>query len=246
MNNQYMKHQVLDYVYKEELSGVKALLTKEYVKSSDRMQPLLDKHILDWTKKDFKQVKLLVYPDKGGDAEDFRTLNAFEEQLSKSINIRPLLDEGINNLKPSFHAMGLSFKAFDSLIDVARLIYNPHPDNAKKLESNIVYLYIIHSGFYDSTTVISSILDILYSTYTGEYHQAATQADSILNYMIFSAIAGVFEPSYIEFGYSVAVTAYSGYTAISNAYSFYQEYNSVNELDSEAIKAEAAGESAVH
>ncbi len=73
---------MVNYVYHEELSAFDTINNKAYIQSSTiPAVQLLQKDPLEWNKKDFKYIKTVVHPDKGGNSEDFPTIITFQKQV---------------------------------------------------------------------------------------------------------------------------------------------------------------------
>ncbi len=116
MQNSYIKYQLMNYAYHDELSAINAVLNKPYLQSSAifDVKALLQKHPLQWSDKDFKKIKLLVHPDKGGNDEDFRTVNDFQKQLGdKEQMYQNLLTKLIPDIQALIHKSNIGFKTID-------------------------------------------------------------------------------------------------------------------------------------
>jgi hypothetical protein len=158
MQNNYIKHQLINYVYHDELLAINGLITKPYIQSSEipAVQLLLQKHPSEWNKNDFKKIKLVVHPDKGGNDEDFRTINAFQEQLgNKEQMCQNLLSKVLPDIQIVIHKTTIGFKSFDTTVDAARLIYEPTLQNTNKAVLDCAYLYSMYQGINGVSAVIS-------------------------------------------------------------------------------------------
>jgi hypothetical protein len=83
----------------------------------------------------------------------------------------------------------------------------------------------MHYGFNGFSMAISAF-DSGYLTYQGEYLSAVQQLATTAFYMGLPKAMGYIGVPYLGFAYSTVMVTYSGYNAIANLYSFYNEYNS--------------------
>ena len=120
----------------------------------------------------------------------------------------------------------LGFRVLDTIVDTARLMHEPTIDHTKKLALDSAYLYSMYSGVNGYSAIITGP-DVLYQTYQGEYSQAFKQALASISYMAIPTMIGYAGIPYVGFIYGAGMTAYTGYSAITNAYAFYQEYGSI-------------------
>ncbi len=177
---------------------------------------------------DFRKLILLkLHPDKNPSNsdcnDDFVFVINLREELNKPFDVQKFIDEKIQSLQPLIYKANIGFKAFDTAIDVARLTYVPTADNAKKVLIDTTYIYSMYSGANDISIIINGV-DIAYKVYQGEYKQALAQSLTTVGYMLIPAAISFVAIPYIGFVYGATLAIYSGYGAISNAYSSYQEY----------------------
>ena len=175
----------------------------------------------------FKKVMLKLHPDKGGNTEDFIFAKNLQEKLNADLDIKEIIGKKIQTIKPFIYKVNMGFKVFDTALDTTRLICIPTTDNAKKVLIDSTYLYSMYSGINGITTIINGA-DIAYKVYKGEYSQALTQGLTTVGYMLIPAAISFVAIPYVGFIYGTTLTIYSGYGAITNAYSFYQEYYEEN------------------
>ncbi|MEI6187916.1 MAG: hypothetical protein WCP46_05385, partial [Alphaproteobacteria bacterium] len=228
MKNDYIKHQLINYVYHEELSAINTVINKLYIQSSTNpaVQLLLQKHPLQWSKKDFKNIKLVVHPDKGGEAEDFRTVNAFEEQVgNKDQMCQNLLSKVLPDIQALIYKSNIGFKVLDMVVDSSRLIYEPTLTNAKKVALDSTYLYSMYYGINSYSSIISAV-DVLQLAYQEEYIQALKQVATTIGYMALPSLLAYTAIPHLGLAYGIGMAGYTGYSAITNAYSFYLERTS--------------------
>jgi len=228
MQNNYIKHQLINYVYYDELSAIKAVINKPYIQLSaiSDVQSLLQKHPFQWSEKDFRKIKLVVHPDKGGNDEDFRTINAFQEQVGdKDQMYQNLLPKLLPNIQTVIHKTTIGFKSFDTTVDAARLIYEPTLQNTKKAVLDCAYLYSMYQGINGVSAVISGS-EAIYQIYQGEYTQALQTVATTIGYIALPSLLAYTAIPYLSLGYGIGMAAYTGYSAITNAYSFYLERTS--------------------
>ncbi|MCT4635303.1 MAG: tetratricopeptide repeat protein [Rickettsiales bacterium] len=178
------------------------------------------------TPSDFRKTVLLkLHPDKGGNPQDFIFVKGLQEKLSQEIDINQKLADKAQAVQPMLYKAGIVFKGLDTAVDTARLIYEPTIENVKKLAFDTSYLYGMYHGVNGYSSIVSAT-DILYKAYQGEYTQALKQLTTTASYMALPIIIESTGP-YLSFTYGAGITLYSGYIAITNLYSFYQEYGSV-------------------
>ena len=146
----------------------------------------------------------------------------FVAQLKEKLNL-PIGTKEIEYLQAIIYKTNIGFKVFDTIIDTARLIYTPTTANTKKVLIDTTYLYSIYSGVNGYSTIINGV-DVVYKVYQGEYNQALIQALTTAAYMLAPVAISFVAIPYAGFVYGATLTIYSGYGAITNAYSFYQEY----------------------
>jgi hypothetical protein len=228
MKNNYIKQQLINYVYHEELSAINIVINKPYIQLSAilAVQLLLQKHPLQWSKKDFKNIKLVVHPDKGGKAEDFRTVNAFQEQVGDKDQIyQNLLPKLLPNIQTIIHKSNIGFKVLDMVVDSGRLIYEPTLVNAKKVALDSTYLYSMYYGVNSYSSIISAV-DVLQLAYQEEYTQALKQASTTIAYMALPSLLAYTAIPQLGLAYGIGMATYTAYNAITNSYSFYLERSS--------------------
>ncbi len=177
-----------------------------------------------------KSVLLKFHPDKNsgkqGSNDDFTFVTNLREEINKPFDVQKYLDGKVKAIQPIIYKANIGFKAFDTAIDVTRLVYVPTIENTKKVLIDTTYLYNMFSGVNSFSVIINGI-DVSYKVYQGEYIQALTQTLKTTGYMLTPAAISFVAIPYVGFMYGATLTIYSGYSAINNAYSFYQEYNSV-------------------
>ena len=185
MKNNYLKRKLLNYVYQNELSPINTVINKRYIQLSDGLvvQSLLQKHPLEWSKNDFRKLKLIVHPDKDGNDEDFRTVNAFQGQISDNDRIyQNLLPQLLPIIQTVIRKTIIGFKVLDTAVDSGRLIYEPTLHNANKVVLDSSCLYSKYSGVNGFSAVISGSI-ALHQAYQGEYNQAFTTIATSISYM---------------------------------------------------------------
>jgi hypothetical protein len=178
-----------------------------------------------------KSVLFKLHPDKNPGIkdcnEDFVFVTTLREELNKPFYVQKLLNEKIQAIQPYIYKANIGLKVFDTAIDVTRLTYVPTAENAKKFLIDTTYLYSMYSGINSISTIINGA-DIACKVYQGEYSHALTQTLTTAGYMLVPAAISFVAIPYVGFVYGAALTVYSGYGAIANAYSFYQEYYEEN------------------
>ena len=177
---------------------------------------------------DFKKSVLLkLHPDKNlGNPDckdDFIFVTNLREELNKPFDIQKFINEKIQTIQSFIYKANIGFKVFDTAVDTTRLIYIPTADNAKKVLIDTTYLYSMYSGV-NGVSIIINGADVAYKAYHGEYNQALTQTLTTAGYMLIPAAISFATTPYFGFVYGATITIYSGYGAITNAYSLYQEY----------------------
>ena len=161
-------------------------------------------------------------PGNPGCNDDFSYVINLKEKLSKPLDSQAFI-----------YKANIGFKVFDAVIDTARLIKFPTIANAKNLLIDITYINSIYYGANGVSTIING-MDIVDKLYQGEYGKAIAQGLITTGSMLFPvAISFIATPPHIGFIYGAALTIYSGYSVITNAYSFYQEYMEIIELKEE-------------
>ena len=173
-----------------------------------------------------KSVLLTLHPDKGGNSNDFVFVNDLQKKFSTNLDINKLLTEQMQVIQPVIYKAGLCFKTLDNIVDAARLMHEPTIDHTKKLALDFAYLYGMYSGVNEYSAIITGA-DVLYQAYQGLYEQAIKQALVSAGYMTVPTMIAYAGIPYIGFAYGAGMTLYTGYSAITNAYSFYQEYGSI-------------------
>lgn len=178
-----------------------------------------------------KSVLLKLHPDKNpgkqGCNEDFIFVTNLREKLSKPFDIQKYVNNKVQAIQPIIHKANIGFKTFDTAIETARLMYIPTIDNAKKVLIDTTYLYSMSSGVNGISVIINGV-DVAYKTYQGEYNQALNKLATTGGYMALPSIlayTGILP--YVGFAYGALITAYTGYNAISNVYTLYKEYGTV-------------------
>ncbi len=181
LRNNYLKYPLLNYIYHEKLIPINQLLAKEYVKSNSAngMQVILQKHPYEWDKQDFRKIKLIVHPDKGGSAEDFRTLNDFETRMKNTDKIYENLLSKLSEEFPSFiRKINLYAKEVDVVTDLAKLYMKPSTEHAISTAYDSLMLC---NKFYTDSKLgyfipTAASVHILSNLYNGEYLKAGVVA----------------------------------------------------------------------
>lgn len=168
---------------------------------------------------DFRKVLLKLHPDKGGNPQDFIFVKDLQEKFSADLNIEKMLEDNIKLAQVFAHKTTFGFKILDSVVDSARLIYEPTLDNAKKLALDTTYIYSMQYGVNGYSSFIG-IIDMTYKAYQGEIGQAIMQGVTTIGYMAIPYVISFTKIPYIGFIYSSAMAIYTGYSAITNAHSF--------------------------
>jgi hypothetical protein len=226
MMNNYIRHKVLNYVYYNKLLAINSIINKHYIQSSDITQSVIQKHPLEWTKQDFKQIKLVVHPDKGGNDGDFSTVNAFQEQVVDRDELyQNFFSKLLPTIQTSIHKLNVGFKMLDTAVDSGRLIYEPTFRNANKVALDSTYLYSMYSGANGLCAVVTGS-EALYQTYLGEYTQAFQTIATTIAYMALPSLLAYTAIPHLGLAYGIGMAAYTGYSAITNSYSFYLERSS--------------------
>ena len=175
-----------------------------------------------------------MHPDKGGNAEDFRTLNSFEEQIGDLNQISQnfftkLIDSNLLLIKSLAYKASTICKVIDTGLDTARVIYFPTFDNAKKLALDSGYLCSTYVGFNFYSSIMGGG-EALYSLFQGDYYKSLNILGSTMGYMVLPTLISETGIPYLDVGYAVGMSIYSSYYTIVNVYSFYQEYNNADAL----------------
>ncbi|MEK6734066.1 MAG: hypothetical protein AABY27_03065, partial [Pseudomonadota bacterium] len=175
-----------------------------------------------------KSVLAKLHPDKNPGIkdcnDDFAFVSNLREEINRPFNIQELLYEKIQAIQPFISKANIGFKAIDTAVDVTRLIYIPTIDNAKVVLLDSTYIYSMYAGINSYSSIISGY-DILYKAYQGEYYQAIIQAKTTISYMLLPYMISYIGIPCVGFAYSAGIAVYTGYSAITNAYSFYNEYH---------------------
>jgi hypothetical protein len=128
------------------------------------------------------------------------------------------------------HKSNIGFKVLDTVIDSGRLIYEPTFQSAKKVAFDSTYLYSIYSGVNSFSIVITGS-EAIYQAYQGEYTHAFKTVSTTIAYMALPSLLAYTAIPYLGFAYGISMAIYTGYSAITNAYSFYLERSSDTESE---------------
>ena len=217
MKNEYIKGKILNYVYYEEVVGVNSVISKEYVQGSTNsgVQEVLKKHPFTWDKKDFKKLKLVVHPDKGGNAEDFRAINGFEDQIGKTERIYENIYQKLaEKLQPKVQKVSIYAKGADLGIDLAKVYLNPNIENSlNTIYDGIVLCNKVSPNVLGASVVmVTTPITSLYNLYQGDYEKAGIQGINGLSYYMLNS---KYLPGY-------GLHAYAGLNGITIAYDVYK------------------------
>jgi hypothetical protein len=83
----------------------------------------------------------------------------------------------------------------------------------------------MYQGINGVSAVISGS-EAIYQIYQGEYTQAFRTVVTAVGYMALPSLLAYTAIPYLSLVYGIGMAAYTGYSAITNAYSFYLERNS--------------------
>lgn len=173
-----------------------------------------------------KHVLLRLHPDKGGNAQDFVFVNELHEKLNKDLNLREIIDKRLHLVQPIVRKASTGFKVLDIVTDTIRLVCQPNFANAKKIAFDFSYLYSMYSGFNGYSLFLSGV-DSLYQCYQGKQNQAFKQIIATASYIALPTILSYSAIPYLGFAYGTVMAGFTGYHAITNTYSLYKEYNTV-------------------
>jgi hypothetical protein len=224
-------YQMLNYAYGDELVEINNLITKDYIRSSSRegAKILLNKYPLTWDKQDFKKIKLVVHPDKNGNAEDFRIINEFEKLSNGENNdlvysnlyhklaqkAEPLMQE-INSFAKE---VSLYTKGTDIVTDIAKMIIKPSVEHNVSLVRDFFMLYSKLSNNIDApllyiapaVTIFEVIQDLSKDNLTNEdYLKAGMKVIHGCSYLL--------NNNALPYGTSL----YLGVNALTAGYDLYQ------------------------
>jgi hypothetical protein len=217
MKNEYIKGKILNYVYYEEVVGVNSVIGKQYVQESTNngAQEVLQKHPFTWDKKDFKKLKLVVHPDKGGNAEDFRAINEFEDQIGKTERIyENIYNKLAEKLQPKIQKVSVYAKGADVGIDLAKVYLKPNVENVLNTIYDGIVLYnkVSPNVFGASVVMVTTPITSLYNLYQGDYEKAGIQGINGLSYYMLNS---KYLPGY-------GLHAYAGLNGITIVYDIYK------------------------
>jgi len=231
-----IKAYLLNYMYAKKMADIQLILSKEYILVSKviGLKEVLQKSPLQWNKKDFGILYKAVHPDKSGDNEDFVKIREFQDVLGNSMFTEEF-EKFIPSLQESIAQATLGFKIVDTATDGARLLYEPNFVHTKALVLDTTYLYSIYSGVNGYSSFITAA-DVSYKLYQGDYMEAMQHTASAAAYMALPSIVAATGIPYAGLFYSGSMLMYTGYSAMSNAYLFSQEFGS----DDFNMKSEAA------
>jgi len=123
----------------------------------------------------------------------------------------------------------MGFKMLDTVVDSVRFMHEPTVAHAKAVAFDSSYIYSMYYGVNSYVSVITTV-DVLYNAYHGEYRQAVKQAATTVGYMALSTTISYMGIQYLGFVYGATIVVYTVYSAVSNLYSLYQEYGSIEVL----------------
>lgn len=175
-----------------------------------------------------KSVLLKLHPDKNPNipeaSGDFAFVINLREEFIKPFDAEKFINDKIQTIHPLIYQANIGFKAADAFIDLISLIYTPTLGNARKALLDATSMYSMCKGINGYSALINGA-DIAYKAYHGEYTQAFTQSITTVGYMLIPMTISYLANPYLGFLYGVTAMLYSGYNTITNAYSFYNEFN---------------------
>jgi hypothetical protein len=187
---------------------------------------LLKANSLDYFK---KSVLLKLHTDKGGNKEDFIVAQNLREKFHDPLDVKNLINDKIKAIQPIIHKVSMGFKMLDTVVDSVRFMHEPTVAHAKAVAFDSSYIYSMYYGMNSYASVITTV-DVLYNTYHGECRQALKQTATTVGYMALSTTISYMGIQYLGFVYGTAIAVYTVYSAVSNLYSLYQEYDSIEVL----------------
>jgi ankyrin repeat protein len=223
LENSYInKHKLINYLYNQDILEVNGIIGKDYITSSkiSGIKSVLAKHPLEWDKQDFRKMKLVVHPDKGGNAADFNAIDQFENKvisIRESADLSNVLAKEIEiKFKKSHTAIqkaGLYAKEADVAIDLIKLYMKPNTQHVISAVYDSALLYNkLSNGLFGSYLVsVITPVSSLYSLYQGEYIKAGVQG--IHGYSYYALNKNIF---------SHGASVFFGLNAITTAYEFYE------------------------
>ncbi|MCT4635315.1 MAG: ATP-binding protein [Rickettsiales bacterium] len=142
-------------------------------------------------------------------------------------HIKPQSNEKISvNFNDLLYKATISFKSLDFMVDTFRFINEPSVENAQKTLRNVIHLQSIFVGnnMYSMTL---SFIDITNQLSKGNVQEAGIQAITTISYVAIPTMLTYTGIPYLGFAYGGLMAGYTGYYVITNAYSLYSEYGTV-------------------
>ncbi len=176
-----------------------------------------------------------VHPDKNTGAsqeqqskstEDYKILNELNKKLKSESIVEGTPIDKMQNIQSIIHKANIGFKVLDTVVDSVRVVCEPTFHNTKKVALDSTYLYSMYYGVNSYSSVIG-VVDVLLAYYQEGSTQSLKQAATIISYMALPSMLTYTAIPYLGFAYSVGMTIYTGYSAFTNANSFYLERNDV-------------------
>jgi hypothetical protein len=130
------------------------------------------------------------------------------------------------NFNDLLYKSTISFKSLDFMIDTSRFINEPNVENVQKTLRDVVHLQSIFAG-NNMYSMALSFIDITNQLSKGKIQEAGIQAITSISYMAIPTMLSFTGIPYLGFAYGSLMAGYSGYHAVSNAYSLYSEYGTV-------------------
>ena len=179
-----------------------------------------------------KSVLLKLHPDKNpGNPDcndDFIFVTNLREELNKPFDVQNFINEKIQTIQPIIYKANIGFKAFDTAIDVTRLIYTPTTDNAQKTLMDVAHIYSMYNGI-NGLSLIPVVYEAIneYSKIglIQTFYKVGPQFSTTLSYMLLPKMIASFGIPHIGFAYSFGLAIYGGLNTIANIQSLYNEFN---------------------
>ncbi len=151
----------------------------------------------------------------------------FVAQLKEKLNL-PVGTKEIEYLQPIIYKVNMGFKVTDTAVDIMKLLYIPTIGNAQKALMDSAHIYSMYSGVNGLSLIPIGYEAISQYKQIGldqTIAQVGLQLVTAVSYMLLPTMLNSIGIPCVGFGYITGLTIYTGYNAVLNAYSFYNEFN---------------------
>ena len=227
----WFKDKVVLHAFAGEQFKLENLLGAEYVRNSSFYKNLSTNHISEFTAKDWKLLKCITHPDKGGNVKDFHLVMKMSQ---KDGNADTVFEEKMQEFRyksagamQTMYKVSIVSKSANLAVDAGHLYAEFSAASFGKFAMDAVNLYsmVSNTPISRGLNVVLSGYNIINAGYNGDYWGVTEYAVSSLFYNVALPVAMSYSPL-IALPVVVGMAVYDVHSTIQNAVDLYDTWDS--------------------